>query len=388
MRCRFSCVLAALVAAFVLPGHASAADSLESCRWEPLARYIGLVPRAFAASPDGTLLLAGDDYTDPARPALRVLRGDSAGNWQEADRWLPAGAAGTGVHALHVDAQGNAYLLAWVQTQTGNDLVLRRSFGDGAAGTWQLAEERWPGARTGALTSDPDGRLYVAHSLAQGIGWRVVSALRGMGAFTVEDEFRPAGARVTGALPLDFERGSDGSLVVAGQLDGEPDEWVVRQSRLRKTGRAAWQTIDRFRLSATSYGLLPRAVVPLGNGGVVAVGAGVPGGAAHDYRWLGRRRLAAGNRWATQSYQLVAGQHSEAHDAVVGGAGIAAVGIGQTPGGHRLQLRESADNGQTWKTVVELAGVEKLPARIVASGPSLWVTAVIQGAAVVVGCER
>ena len=392
MRSYVSCVVAALAALASVPtGATAAAPTLKSCRWEPQARYIDLVPRALATTPDGSVLLAADDYSDPAHPAVRVLRGSGDGaDWQEVDRFLPAGAAGSGARALHVDADGNAFLLAWVQSSAGTDLVLRRSAAEGAAGTWELADERWPFAVGGALGSDTTGRVYVAYGFAgpAGIGWRVVSALRGVGAFRVEDEFCPTG-NLTQAVPLDLERAPNGALVVAGQLDGDPDEWVVRQRRLRPNGRpGVWQTIDRYQLSATSYGLLPRAVVPLAGGGVLAVGAGVPGGQAHDYRWLERRKLGNGNRWITRAYQLVGGQHSEAYDATRAGAGIAVAGIGQSPTGNRLQVRESADNGRTWETVVEVAGVDRNPAAIAARGASLWIAAVIEGAAVVIGCER
>jgi hypothetical protein len=391
MRSSFPCVLAVFTALVCVPSGAATADSsLASCRWEPLARFIDLVPRDLVAAPDGTVLLAADDFRDPLRPSVRVLRGSTAGDdWQEVDHFFPDGAYGTGARALHVDADGNTFLLAWVQTSADTELVLRRSFAGGAAGTWETAEQRWQSAVGGALTSDPDGRLYVAYGFAgsEGIGWRVVSALRGIGAFRGEDEFRPAGGTVYGAVPQAIERAPNGALVVAGQLDGNPDEWVLRQRRLRPNGRPGlWHTIDRYKLSATSYGLLPRAVVPLAGNQLVAVGAGTPGGDSHDYRWLQRRQQ--GKRWVTQSYQVAAGRHSEGHDAVAGGAGVVAVGIGQTAAGNRLVLRESSDGGRTWQTAVELAGVDRSIARLAARGAALWVTAMIEGATVVIGCER
>ena len=393
MRSTYACATAALAALMCVATHApAAAQSLKNCRWEPQARYIDLVPRAIAASPDGGALLAADDYSNPAQPSVRVLRSTSVGGeWEEVDHFLPAGAAGSGARALHVDAEGNAFLLAWVQTSAGTDLVLRRSLGDGAAGTWETAEERWPGAEGGALTSDPDGRVYVAYGFAgtEGVGWRVESALRGIGSFRLEDQFLPGPATTLRAIPLDLERAGNGRLVLAGQLDGSPDEWVVRERRPRPNGLPGrWQTLDRYRLSASSYGLLPRAVAPLAGGGVLAVGAGVPGGATHDYRWLERRRVANANRWVTRTYQVVAGQHTEGHDVALAGAGLAVAGIGQAASGNRLQVRESADNGRTWQTVVEVAGVDRSTAKIAGNPATLWIAAIIEGAAVVIGCER
>ena len=207
-------------------------------------------------------------------------------------------------------------------------MILRRSLNGGAAGTWESGETQWPGSAGGALTSDPSGRVYVAFGFAGpgGVGWRVESALRGIGAFALDDEVRFTGA--SAALPQDFERKADGTLVLAGQLNGSPDEWVVRS---RPDGRAgvAWRTIDRFQLTKDAYGLAPRAIVAMPDGRLLVAGLGVRGGGSNDYQWLERWQNARG-KWKTFAYQLATGLRSLAQDAAATRAGVAVLGVGYT----------------------------------------------------------
>src|SRR4029079_12145062 len=138
--------------------------SLSQCEWQPLAQFSNTVPRALATTPDGGLLLAADDLSDPAHTTLVTLRWDGPGaSWQVVDRYLPEGSTATGARALHVDAEGNALVLAWEQGGSDTQLLLRRSFGAGDAGTWESGETRWEAQRGGGLASTPDGRLFVAY---------------------------------------------------------------------------------------------------------------------------------------------------------------------------------------------------------------------------------
>src|SRR5581483_10772620 len=197
---------------------------------------------ALAATPDGGLLLAADDLTDPSHSALITLRWDASSGWQIVDRYLPADASATGARALNVDSQGNAYVLAWEMRGAESVLLIRRSLTGGTAGTWDSSETTWTNAPGGALGSDPSGRVYVAYGFADasGVGWRVESAPHATGSFTVEDELRVPG--VNGVLPEAIARGNDGALYVAGQLDGTPDEWLVRARGMQGArNKAAWQ---------------------------------------------------------------------------------------------------------------------------------------------------
>src|SRR6185503_13204825 len=159
---------------------------------------------------------------------------------------------------------------------------------------------------------------------ASGKGWRVESALRGIGAFTIEDEVT-FGANYGAAMPQDFERRADGTLVVAAQLDGSPDEWVVRTRPAR--GNAAWRTIDRFQLTPNAYGLVPRAIVAAPDGRLLVAGLGVRGGGSDDYLWLERWQNRKG-KWTTAAYQLSPGVTSVAQDAAATRNGVAVLGVG------------------------------------------------------------
>jgi len=396
MRLWSNLVLAALAAVGVpLAGNAqitapakAPAPALAGCDWQPIGQFSNLVPRALVAK-GGNVLLAADDVSNSSRSVAVILRRPAGGgSWETVDRYLPADAAQTGARALHVDADGNAYALMWEQ-RTGNSLlVLRRSFGDGAAGTWEGAETSWTLSAGGALASDPDGRLYVAHGYAGagGIGWRVESALRGIGAFSVEDDFRVTG--VFDVIPFDFERTPDGTLLVAGQLDGAPDEWVVRSRPMPRDGNTAlWRTLDRFRLTANAYGLVPRGIAVNDDGRLMVAGLGVRGGGADDYEWVERWQNARG-RWRTVTYQLADGLTSVAQDAASTRDGVAVLGVGYTPQGGELRLRESTDSGAHWETVLAVAGVTDLwSARLAVDGTRAAVAAALQGSAVVLGCR-
>lgn len=357
------------------------------CPWQELGRFPGLVPRAVAIGRDGATLLAADDVSDPSHSALVVRRQAAAGAaWETVDRYLPAGAASTGARALHVDDDGNVFVLGWEMSNDRSRLVLRRSFGAGNAGTWESAETSWPISAGGALASDPAGRLYVAHGATGNgaIGWRVESALRGMGAFELEDEVAFAGYGA--AMPQDFERRPDGSFVLAAQLDGSPDEWVVR-TRPARDG-AAWRTIDRYQLSSNAYGLAPRAIVPTNDGRLLVAGLGVRGAGSDDYLWIERWQNPRG-RWRTFAYQLTPGATSVAQDAAATRNGVAVLGVGYATGAAYLMLRESTDGGSRWQTALQVSGVgDPWSARLAVKESSAAVTALVQGAAVVLGCRR
>ena len=371
------------------PQTAPAKASLTACNWQPVGAFPGLLPRALAVAPDGVLLLAADDTTAPNGSVAVILRLPAGGGpWEPVDRYLPAGSRATGVRALHVDADGNAFLLAWVQGSASSQLVLRRSFGSGTADTWEDAEARWVLSPGGALTSAPDGRLYVAYGYAGpgGVGWRVESALRGMGAFALEDDFAVTGFGA--AIPQDLERAPDGTLLVAGQLDGSPaDDWVLRGTQSARNGSSAWRTLDRFKLTPNSYGMTPRAVVAARNGRVLVAGGGVRGGGSDDYQWLERWQNGRG-RWKTSAFQLAPGLTSLALDATTTRAGIAELGIGFTPSGVMLLLRESTDGGNRWQTVLQVAGITDLwSARLAVGDQGAAVTASVQGGAAVIACR-
>jgi hypothetical protein len=367
------------------------APGLEACDWGLVGHFPHLVPQALATNDDGDLLLAADDYRDPLHPSLVVLHSDDRGrSWELADRFQPAGSTATGARGLYADGDGNAFLLAWQQTGNSTRLLLRRSFAGGRAGSWESGEASWPLAVGGAITGSPDGRVYVAYGLgggAQGIGWRVESALRGVGAFAVEDEFRPTGGRVYSAHPEDIERSANGDLVVAGQLDGDPDEWVVRL----RPGRAKvvpWRTIDRFRIADDAQGLVPRAVVALGGGKVMAAGAGAAGSDG-SYRWIERWRGGGGTAWSTLEYQRTRGLNTLAHDAVSTSAGVAVLGVAASDRGMVLVMREGAADGSRRRTVLELPGVTHLwSARLATFGRLVYAAATIEGAGVVIGCTE
>jgi hypothetical protein len=379
----------ASAAQLVAPAKAPKA-SLAGCSWRSLGQFPNLVPRALVASA-GDLLLAGDDVSQPGRSVMVVLRQPaSGGNWEVVDRFLPDGAIQTGARALQVDEDGNAYALAWEQRSNGSQMVLRRSFQDGTAGTWESAESSWPSTQPGgALATDPSGRVYVAYAIAgsNGVGWRVESSLRGVGAFALEDEFIASG--VYGAIPFDLERGSDGTLFVAGQLNGEPDEWVVRSRPARRDGTVGkWATIDRYALSPTSYGLVPRAIAVNRDGRLLVAGLGVQGGGKDDYQWIERWQNARG-RWRTTSFQLAPGVTSAAQDAARTDNGVAVLGVGYTSTGGRLLLRETTDNGAHWETALDVPGVTDMwSPRLAVTSRGAAVTASVGGSAVVVGCSR
>ena len=362
--------------------------SLVGCSWQEIGRFPNLAPRALGIGRDGALLLAADDFTDTTHPALVVLRQSAPGaSWESVDRFRPAGADSSGARALHVDSDGNVFVLGWTSEHGTPQLVLRRSLNGGLAGTWESGETTWPAQPGGALGSDPSGRIYVAYGFADrsGIGWRVESALRGIGAFAAEDEVTFDG--LYGAAPQDFERKADGTLVVAGQLDGNPDEWVVR-SRAGRGGAAAWRTIDRYQLAPNSYGLAPRAIVATPSGRLLVAGLGVRGGGNDDYQWLERWQNARG-QWRTVAYQLATGFNSFAQDAAATRSGVAVLGVGTTPTGNSLVLRESTDGGNRWQTALQLAGIaDPWTARLAVSAASAAVAASLPGAAVVLGCNR
>jgi hypothetical protein len=363
----------------------AAPPTLVGCQWTEIGRLPGIVPRALAFGRDGALLIAADDVANGAHPSLVILRQAVAGAaWERVDTYLPNGALSTGARALHVDDDGNVFALGWRVDDDQSRLVLRRSFGAGVAGTWESAETDWPLSAGGALSSDAEGRIYVAHdaALAGGIGWRVESALRGIGAFAVDDEVTFAGTRT--AMPHDFERTADGALVVAAQLDGEPDEWVVRSR-----GRGGvWRTIDRYQLAADAYGLAPRAIVPIAGNRLLVAGLGVRGGSHDDYLWIERSQNSRG-RWRTAAYQLQPGATSVAQDAATTPAGVAVLGVGYTSGAANLILRESTDGGARWQTALQVSGVgDPWSARLAVASSSAAVTASIQGSAVVLGCRR
>jgi hypothetical protein len=363
----------------------SAQPALVGCSWQEIGRFPNLAPRALAIGSDGALFLTADDFTDATHPALITLRQPAPdANWETVDRFLPSGAQGSGARALHVDDDGNVFVLGWLTAADRQQLILRRSFGDGAAGTWESAEAQWPASAGGALGSDRDGRIYVAYGFTgpAGVGWRVESALRGIGAFAPEDEATFSGP--FGAAPQDFERQADGTLIVAGQLDGNPDEWVVRS---RRDG-AAWRTIDRYRYDRDSYGLAPRGIVSTPDGRLLVAGLGVRGGGANDYQWLERWQNARG-KWKTVAYQLANGFNAFAQDAAATRNGVAVLGVGATSTGSSLVLRESTDGGTRWQTALQLAGItDPWTARLAVSAASAAVTASLQGAAVVIGCNR
>ncbi|HEV8242350.1 MAG TPA: hypothetical protein VGS57_23490 [Thermoanaerobaculia bacterium] len=364
--------------------------SLAGCAWTEIGRFPNLAPRGVAAGPDGSLFLAADDLTDAAHPMLVVLRQSAPGAaWEGVDRYRPTGVDSSGARALHVDADGNVFVLGWKTENDRQQLFLRRSLNGGLAGTWESGDETWPATPGGALGSDGSGRIYVAYGFADsgGIGWRVESALRGIGAFAPEDEVTFSGP--FGAAPQDFERKADGTLVVAGQLDGNPDEWVVR-SRPTPRGNAAgvWRTIDRFELAPNSYGLAPRAIVATSDGRLLVAGLGVRGGGQDDYQWLERWQNARG-KWKTVAYQLATGFNSFAQDAAATAAGVAVLGVGYTAAGATLVLRESSDGGSHWQNALQLAGItDPWTARLAVSAKSAAVAASLPGAAVVLGCNR
>lgn len=364
--------------------------SLAGCQWQPIGQFPGLVPRALAVGDDGSIVLAADDVSDANRSVMVTLRQAARGGaWEEVDRYLPAGSTSTGARALHVDGDGNVFVLAWEQRGQEPLLTLRRSFGEGNPGTWETAETHWPLLPGGALASDPGGRVYVAYGFAgpSGVGWRVESALRGIGAFVVENETRVAG--FYGAAPQDLELSGGGALFLTVQLDGAPDEWVVRSRPLRADGRpGTWRTIDRYRLTPDAYGLAPRAVVPMDDGSLLVAGLGVRGGGSDDYLWLERSRSARG-KWKTAAFQLTTGRHSFAHDAAATRDGIAVLGVGYSAAGASLVLRESVDGGASWRTALQVAGVtDSWSARLAIGGNSAAVAAAIQGTATVLACLR
>lgn len=379
----------ALQAQIVAPAKSPKA-ALVGCSWQEIGRFPKLAPRSLAVGRDGALLLAADDLTDVAHPMLVVIRQPAPGaSWEGVDRFRPAGADSSGAYALHVDDDGNVFVLGWQTTTGRQELILRRSLNAGLAGTWESGEQTWPSAGGGgALGSDRDGRIYVAYGFADrsGVGWRVESALRGIGAFAAEDEVTFEGA--LGAAPQDFERKADGTLVIAGQLDGEPDQWVVRARAQRGGAVGLWSTIDRFELTKNSYGLAPRAIVSTNDGRLLVAGLGVRGGGSDDYEWLERWQNARG-KWKTVAYQLANGYNSFAQDAAATRNGIAVLGVGTTPTGSNLLLRESTDGGSHWQTAFQLAGIANpWTARLAVSAASAAVSASLADAAVVFGCNR
>jgi hypothetical protein len=364
--------------------------SLARCQWQAIGQFPKLQPRGIAIGEDGSLLLAADEPGVGGRTLMVILRRPAHGGaWEEVDRFLPAGATSTGARALHVDDDGNVFALAWEARGNNPVLTLRRSFGDGTAGTWETAETHWPLQPGGALASDPSGRVYVAYGFAgpSGIGWRVESALRGIGAFSVENETRVTG--FDGASPQDLERTANGTLLVAVQLDGNPDEWIVRSRPVLGNGRTLpWRTIDRYQLTRDAYGLAPRAVVSTDDGALLVAGLGVRGGGSDDYRWIERWRSPRG-KWRTAAFQLATGMHSFAQDAAATRNGVAVLGVGYTATGGRLVLRETTNGGATWRTALQVSDVtDPWSARLAVGGSTAAVTAAIQGAATVLACLR
>ena len=362
--------------------------SLASCNWQPIGQFPNIAPRALAVTPDGGLILAGDDLSDPVHTALTTMRWDGPGSgWHVIDRYLPSGSNASGARSLLVDRDGNAFVLAWEMHGNTTDLILRRSFAGGDAGSWETSETRWTAGNGGALASDTDGRIYVAYGFADasGVGWRVESALRGMGAFRAEDEQRSGNA--TAAIPQTMQRAANGSLYVATQLNGSPDTWVVRA---RQTGgahtKAAWQTIDTYSLAPNSYGLAPRAIVTLANRILVA-GYGVRGAGADDYQWIERWQSGNG-RWQMRRYQVESGRTTMAQDAVATpGGGAAVLGVGITAHGMQLVLRESGAAMQNEQIVLAVDGITDLSAARIAIGSGLaGIVASVEGKATVLRC--
>lgn len=362
--------------------------------WTVLTPLEGFVVEDLAVAPDGEVFLTGVVAQGNGTTRFATARSrDGGARWEWVDVYSPAPAASAGGHALYAAAGGSVYALGWERVDGLVRPLLRKS-DRGGFGTWWTSFTGENGQRLGALAGDGAGQVYLALGHGPGaVGWVLQSAFQGEGLWTVEDDYRSLEPRLSFALPRGLAVDPDHGLVAVGQLNGDPDRWVVRH---QPSSGAAWETVDRFEYSPSAYGLAPATVAFAGRGRrLVVSGYGVAGNGEDDYHWLSRwARVPALDQgrgqeaWRTSRFQLEPGRSSFALDSATDLQGrLLVAGTAEGRDGSTLVVRRSSSPGR-WEPLLELPGLSSRWQARVAVGPDgrVWAAAMAEGAAVVLAC--
>lgn len=386
-------------AAAISRAPAPEAGGCASGGWTVPAVFEQFVAQDLAVSPTGALFLTGVEPQGDGTTLLATARSTDGGEsweWVDVFSFYPDESAGG--HALYAAPDGAVYALGWAYNRGQRRLVLRKSE-SGAPRSWWTSNEWNATMELGALTGDTAGEVYVVLGYAgpAGKGWVLQSAFEGEGAWTEEDDFQVKDPAVYSVYPLNAVLDPDHGLLVTGQLNGDPDRWVVRH---QESFGAPWRTIDLYAYSGQSYGLAAAtaAFAAGGDGATILVaGYGVQGGTSHDYRWLVRRAPVAAfagppgeDPWKLNAYQLQAGRSSFGLDTAVDGAGqVLVAGTAGDAGGTNLVIRRSVGGGEAWQDLLVLPGVTSDLDAAVAVGPDgrYWATGIVGDTTVLVTCQ-
>lgn len=372
----------------------SRGDVRTSCRWESVLTFDLFTLADIAVDRSGRVIATGSvRLPDDPHRLVTLLSDDAGASWRVVDVFPNDGSFDALGYRVDVDRDGSVFVLASMHDDEGYAVFLRRS--DPTGEQWQSSEQRWNGARLGALRSGPRGRVYVALGFAgpeRGAGWTVESAPGAVGTFRVDDVFVPDVDGVFTVAPHDVELAGDGSLWVSGHINGAPDRWVTRMRPPERgpRSRSEWRTVDLFELSPTSYGLAAAAIVPFRAGRALVVGFGVEGGERNDYAWLQRLVRRRGEPFTFEPFQLEPGRHSMALDAILYPPhDLLVAGTAASARGSMLLLRRSRDFGASWETVLSLPGNTSPWNVRIAAGPAgeAYVAATLDSSAVILRCQ-
>lgn len=201
----------------------------------------GGVVRAVAVRPDGSIIAAGSSSSgsgDEIALAKYTPQGPLAGGFGNGGRVTTSlGPGDDEAEAVAIDSAGRIVVAGWTQGGTGDEVIVVRytssgvldtSFGSGGEVTTSVGSG---GDRGYALALQPDGKIVVAGSTADGSGVDFV-VLRYTASGALDASFGAGGVVTTSVGPGDdvaraVAVASDGSIVVAGSSSNGSDDDVA-----------------------------------------------------------------------------------------------------------------------------------------------------------------
>ena len=304
---------------------------------EPTDTRPGLNERAqaIATGPtSGVLYCAGWRFVDPNKRAAAFIRAsrDSGKTWTTLDDWQPGDWPSAGYLGFCSAPNGNLFAVGAAADNFSSratiDWTVRRSTDGGA--TWTVQDLVHSGvggkAKCYAVRAAPWGEIYAAGQTGtnQGAGgwmWLVRKSSDGGATWRTVDSLWDHASKQARAIGF----GPTGSVFVAGWLGASFSNigslWTVRRSTDRG---ATWTTVDSYQTAADLAAEADGIVVD-STGAIYVAGAAkgrANGGSTLTDQWVVRRSADGGETWSLVDNLAVATRAADSFSNLSGPTGI------------------------------------------------------------------
>lgn len=320
---------------------------------------------------DGNFFVAGSAYSSSDIDHWVVRKSTDGGlTWKTVDDYqYQPGALGYNdiSPVLAQDSNGNLYAAGFSFDTLGNThWIIRKSSDSGL--TWNTVDDfksSGSAAIATGFTSDINGNIYsvgYGSTKRTGYHWYVRKSDNAGLTWSIVDDFQfsPSTAAEAAAITSD----STGNLYASGSAN---NNWVVRKST---DSGITWSTVDSFQndgnLAESQY------IISDSKSYLYSVGTAYntyPEGS----KWVVRQSIDNGITWKTvDDFQFMPTQLAEARSVTVDTKGnVYVLGSAQDADGFHWITRKSIDDGGTWTTIDKF----QLKGNKMASGNTIWTDA-------------